>query len=246
MISLKNKVVIITGASSGIGKAAAIAFAKNKAIVILAARRKERIEQLASELSKYTTSLAVQTDVTDESQIQNLITTTLSKFQKIDILINNAGTGLKAPLPDITQKDFTNLLQTNLMSVFLCTKAATEAMKKTNSKGHIITISSLAGLFGASNYAAYCASKHAVTGFKKSIKGELKKHNIKVTTIHPARIQTEFFDNYKQPPGRGQMLTAKDMADYIIAVAQRSKIKTIFIRTLNVAKRLYYLLKYSI
>ena len=119
-------------------------------------------------------------------------------------------------------------------------------MLKKKSKGHIITISSIAGKFGAPNYSAYCASKHGVTGFKKSLRWELMAKQIKVSTIHPGRIDTEFFDSYKQKPSKAQMLSPKDIAQYVVAIAERSLLKKYYFKLRNLLKRNYNLIKYSL
>ncbi len=240
MTSLKNKVVIITGASSGIGKATAIEFAKKGAKVVLVARRKERLEELENYIKKFNKNcIHINADLTKKADIINLFNIVEKKYKKIDILINNAGRGLKATVCNISCDDWLSVINTNLTSVFLCTREAVKRMRKEENKGHIITISSIAGLYGAPSYAAYCASKHGVTGFKRSLKWELRKHGIKVSTIHPARVDTEFFDIYKKRPNKSQMLTPLDIADYILAIAERSIIKMIYIRIRNIFKRIY-------
>jgi NADP-dependent 3-hydroxy acid dehydrogenase YdfG len=248
MKNLKNNVIVITGASSGIGKAAALEFAKKGAITVLAARRMERLEELAKQIKdKFgTDSLPVMTDVTVESNVENLFQRAKEKFGKIDILINNAGTGLKAEVTDIQLQQWQNLMDVNLTSVFLCTKQAAKTMKNQPQGGHIITISSIAGKFGAPSYSAYCSSKHAVTGFMKAVKHEQRKNHIKCSTIHPARIDTEFFDDYKHKPGRGQMLSPKDLADFIIATAQRCPVKKTTVIITNFCKRIYYMIRFGI
>ena len=115
--------------------------------------------------------------------------------------------------------------------------------KKT--KGHIITVSSIAGLYGTANYAGYCASKHGVTGFTRSLKWEALKYGIKVSTIHPGRVDTEFFDVYKKRPSRSQMLSSEDIAIYIVAIASRVFLKPTGIKILNLFKRIYYFVRYA-
>jgi short-subunit dehydrogenase len=111
-------------------------------------------------------------------------------------------------------------------------------MKQNETKGHIITVCSIAGLFGGPGYAAYCASKHGVAGFVRSLKWELRKDGIKVSTIYPARVDTEFFDIYKTRPSRRQMLSPQDIADYLAAIASRSAARTAYVRILNIFRRL--------
>ena len=240
-MNVKDKVVVITGASSGIGRAAALAFAKKNAKVVLAARRLERLNALKEQIKSHDGEcMVIKADVTKENDVMNLFAETERKFVQIDILINNAGRGLQKGLCDMEVEEWLSVIETNLTSVFLCTREAVRRMIKKGTRGHIITISSIAGLYGAPNYAAYCASKHGVTGFKRSIKWELRKQHIKVSTIHPARVDTEFFDVYKQRPKKRQMLSADDLALYILAIASRSLLKKTNIKISNLLKRIYY------
>ncbi|MCK4667280.1 SDR family oxidoreductase [Candidatus Dependentiae bacterium] len=242
---MKNKVVVITGASSGIGKASAIEFAKQNATVILAARREGKLQELQAYISSFNKNcIYIKTDVTKENEVINLFNETEKLYGRIDILINNAGRGLKSDIINISFDDWLSVIHTNLTSVFLCTRETLKRMIQKKIKGHIITISSIAGLYGVPNYAGYCASKHGVTGFQRSLKWEVLKHGIKVSTIHPGRVDTEFFDIYKKKPSRSQMLSPKDIAIYIIAIASRFLPKIIGIRILNMFKRIYYFLRY--
>ena len=238
MVTLTNKVVLITGASSGIGRASALEFARQGASVVLAARRLEKLQALESEIVSLGVScLCTKTDVTLEDQVMNLFEETSKQFGRIDILVNNAGRGLKAEIPNITLQDWKNVLHTNLTSVFLCSREALKGMI-TQKSGHIITICSIAGLYGTPNYAAYCAAKHGVTGFQRSLKWESRKHGIKVSTVFPGRVDTEFFDVYPERPARSQMLSAKDLASYIICIAEQRPLKRHGLRLLNFGKRI--------
>ena len=109
--------------------------------------------------------------------------------------------------------------------------------------GHIITISSIAGLYGTANYAAYCSAKHGVTGFQRSLKWEARQHGIKVSTVFPGRVDTEFFDIYPKRPQRAQMLSAKHLAEYIVCVAEQRPLKRHALRSLNILRRGANLLK---
>jgi len=245
MTSLKGKTVVITGASSGIGKAAAIEFADKGCNVVLAARRADKLAELCEHIHGFNKDcIYVETDVTQERQVAKLFDEAEEKFGKVDILVNSAGRGLHCELDRITNDQWAGVIETNLTSVFLCSREAVGRMKAKRMKGCIVTVSSIAGRFGAPGYSAYCASKHAVTGFCKSIKWELRKYGIKVSTIHPARVDTEFFDTYAKRPGRAQMLSPKDIAQVIVAVAGRSPLKLTALRVRNFFKRIYNLLRY--
>ena len=245
MVSLENKVVIITGASSGIGKAAAIKFAKKRAKVALAARSPEKLEELITYIHTFNKNcFYVKTDVAQESDVISLFDQTETKLGNLDILINNAGRGLKSEIGSITYDDWHSVINTNLSGVFLCTREAVKRMIRNNNRGHIITVSSVAGLFGAPGFSVYCASKHGVTGFKRSLKWELRKYGIKTSTIHPARVDTNFFDTYQNRPPRSQMLKAEDIAHHLVMVASQSLPIIMGYRFLNLIKRIFYIFKY--
>ena len=242
MVTLTNKVILITGASSGIGRATALECAQKGAIVVLAARRIEKLQALHKEITSFSKNcLYVKTDVTREDQVENLIEQTYQQFGRIDILINNAGRGLKAEIPQITIDEWHTVLDTNLTSVFLCSKAVLKKMIPQKS-GHIITVCSIAGLYGTASYAAYCAAKHGVTGFQRSLKWESRKHNIKVSTLFPGRVDTEFFDVYPKRPQRSQMLSSEDLASYIICIAEQRPARRHALRLFNFGKRIVKLI----
>jgi len=236
MVSLKNKVVVITGASSGIGKAAAFAFWKTEANVVVAARRAGRLKELEKSLGKR--CLAIPADVTKEKEVTSLFRETVRRFGRVDVLVNCAGKGLRAGLHAITYEQWMDTLHTNLTSVFLCTREASKVMRRTGMGGHIITLSSLAGIFNIPGYSGYCCAKHAVTSFKRSIKWELLRHGIKVTTVHPYKVATEFFDDYEKKPNPRRMLSSTDIARYIVAIAERNPFKILFFACLNFVKRM--------
>ena len=166
-MNLRGKVVIITGASSGVGKATSVEFAKHGAKVALAARRLDKLEEIKNYILNFNINcIAVKADVSVESDVINLFEQTEKAFGKVDIVINNAGKGLRKEVQDISFDEWNSLMETNVNSVFLCTREAARRMQS-NDGGHIITVSSIAGLYGVPPYSAYCASKHAVTGFNR-------------------------------------------------------------------------------
>ena len=246
MTSLKDKVVVITGASSGIGRVAALEFIRKGARVVLAARRLDKLQALCRELSPSgDRCLAVQTDVTREADVELLFHTAEEHFGQVDILVNNAGRGLKSPLIDTDMDEWLSVIHTNLTSVYLCTRMAARSMVRDSVRGHIVTVASIAGLFSVPGYAAYCASKRGVAGFQRAAKWELRKLGIKTSTIYPFRVDTEFFDIYPGRPSRRQMLSARDIARYITAIASRSWLLRAYVRLVLVLKRIYYLVRPS-
>jgi len=238
MMDLRDKVAVITGASSGIGRAAAIEFARKGCIVVLAARRVERLEEVRNSILCFNERcISVPTDVTDEGQVVALFNRVEQELGQVDILINNAGRGLKSRVGDITGDQWRSVMDTNLTSVFFCTREAARRMTSCGG-GHIITVCSIAGLFGAPGYSAYCASKHGVTGFCRAVKWELRKQGVRVSTIYPARVDTEFFDNYKERPASRQMLAAADIARHLVAIASRSRAAVLWSRIGNFVRRI--------
>ncbi len=238
MVNLSEKVVLVTGASSGIGKAAAMEFAQRGASVVLAARRQERLEDVCREISAFNDKcMYVRADVTVADDVARMFDEAVERFGRVDILVNNAGCGLKKEIADIDPGEWDKVIDVNLRSVFLCCREAIRRMTAGEIDGHIITVCSVAGLYGAGSYAAYCAAKHGVTGFMRSCKWEMRKRGIKASTIFPMRVDTEFFADYAKKPAKKEMLSAKDIADDIVAVASQNLISIIKVRYTNFCKR---------
>ena len=192
-----GKVAVITGSSSGIGRETAKALQARGATVVLAARRKERIDGLAEEINKIGGSaLSVQTDVSSESDVDRLFEIVLQKFGRIDWLINNAGSGLYASIEDTTPEQVERLWRTNFMGTFYAIRKAIPIMKH-QGEGHILTISSMAGTRGTPMNGAYCATKFAQIGLMDSLRRELK--GIHCTLILPGATQTEFIEVMENP-----------------------------------------------
>ncbi len=199
MISIKDKVVMVTGASRGIGKATALLLAEKGAKVAIVARSKTDLEKTLQEIkskNKNAECLAVVTDVTKEEDIKNLVKATVKKFGRIDILVNNAGIGINKPVIDFTTPDWEQTLDTNLKAPFLASREVLPIMIKQKS-GQIINISSGAGKNPIANYAAYCASKFGLIGFSESLALEVRNYNIKVSVLLPGTTAT-FFGNHKK------------------------------------------------
>lgn len=179
---MKGKVVIITGASSGIGLACAKAFAKKKAIVVLAARSKEILDKLAKEIDpEGRSSLVVKTDVTIEAECKHLMEETVKVFGGIDILVNNAGISMRAVLDDVEMHVLHKVMDVNFWGTVYCTKYALPHLQK--SRGSIVGISSIAGFHGLPARSAYSASKFAMHGFLESIRIENWKKKVHVVVV---------------------------------------------------------------
>ena len=192
-----GKVALITGSSSGIGCETARALHAKGATVVLAARRKERIDALAEEFNQTgDLALSVQTDVSIEADVDRLFDITLQKFGRIDWLINNAGSGLYASIEDTTPEQMERLWRTNFMGTFYAIRKAIPVMKR-QKEGHILTISSMAGARGTPMNGAYCATKFAQIGLMDSLRRELRQ--IHCTLILPGATRTEFIEVMENP-----------------------------------------------
>ena len=241
MDCLKGKVAIVTGASSGIGRATAVKLSEMGCRVVVVARREDKLKELADHINESGgESISICADITSEADVQKLFSQTLVEFGTVDILVNNAGRGLKAAIKDIKLEEWQNTVAVNMTGVFLCTKECLKTMSQRNIHGTIITVSSIVGLFPAPGFAAYSASKHGTTGFMWSAYWEAKSLGIKTASIHPARRNTEFFDlnGYSERPSCGQMLSPADVADHIVAIASGSRLKQVAVVMKNIFKRI--------
>ncbi len=192
-VSLKDKVVLITGASSGFGKDSAHLFADEGAKVILAARRLNRLQALADEIQKRGgEAFAVPVDIKQRSEIDLMVRTVLEVYGHIDILFNNAGFGRLDWLEDLEpDRDINTQIQVNLTGLIHVTRAIIPHMMKRR-MGHIINMSSIAGWLAAPSYTIYAASKYGVRGFTTALRREVAPFNIKVSGIYPGPARTEF------------------------------------------------------
>jgi short-subunit dehydrogenase len=190
----QNKVVLITGASSGIGKSLACEFAEKGANVILLARRFELISSLSNKLSKdFNKCIAIKCDVSNDGEIENAVKKGLKYFKKIDIVIANAGFEIPGNFEDIKLEDYKKLFETNVFGVLRTIYACLEELKKT--KGSICIIGSISGYLPfPSGSSTYIMSKFAIRSFAESLNLELSPYNISVTHIMPGFIKTEFND----------------------------------------------------
>lgn len=180
-----NNVAVITGGSKGIGKACVEDFLKEDYIVIDASRTETQNQNPNFHFIK--------TDVSNEDDVNNLFDFVKEKFGRLDVLINNAGFGRFAKLADSKTKDYDEMFAVNVKGLYLCTRYALNIMIPQNS-GDIINIASIAGKNGVPTASIYCASKHAVMGFSKSLMLEVREHNIRVTVVCPGSVDTNFFD----------------------------------------------------
>ena len=218
MNDLKNKNALITGAGKGIGKAIAIALAKEGVNVILLARTQSDLDEVAQNIKTY--GVQVQTliaDVSDINSVNTAVEKALSQFKTIDILINNAGIAAFGKFLELEPKAWENIIQVNLMGTYYVIRAVLPNMIARQT-GDIINISSTAGLNGNALTSAYSASKFAVLGLTDSLMQEVRKHNIRVTALTPSTVATNMAKELKLTDGNpDKVMQAEDIAELIIA-----------------------------
>jgi 3-oxoacyl-[acyl-carrier protein] reductase len=219
MKRLKDKVAVITGGSKGIGKAIAAALGLEGCRVAIAARHETELEKAAEELSRLNIeALTIKTDVRKSENVQNLVSNVESRLGAPQILVNNAGIGRFGEVANMSEEDFRDVLETNLFGVFYCTRGFLPGMIS-KKEGHIVNISSLAGKNNFAGGAAYCASKHGLISFAECLMLEVRQHNIKVSTICPGSVQTEFSAGSME---KNWALSPEDVAKAVVDVVTSS------------------------
>jgi serine 3-dehydrogenase (NADP+) len=224
LVSLSGQVVVIVGASSGTGRAAAVLFTREGAKVVAAARREDRLQSLKEELAKEQLDITVQrADASKVEDMQQLAQLALEKFGRIDILVFASGTNTKdRAMERLTPEIWNSLIDTNLNGAFYATHAILPSMRKAGS-GHLIYISSISGLLADVSGAAYQASKRGVVALAHAIRMEEKQNGIRTCAICPGLINTELLDKrpVKPPPEvLAKALQAEDVAEVILFVAK--------------------------
>jgi NADP-dependent 3-hydroxy acid dehydrogenase YdfG len=238
MLSIKEKVALITGASKGIGLATAEKFAQEGANLILLARSETLLKQTADTLeSKYKVKvLPFPADLTKQEDVEKVFELIRKNFNKLDILVNNAGRGIFNYIENGSRKEWDEVISLNLTGLIHCTNLAVRMMIPQRS-GHIVNISSVAGRIGIPGWSVYCATKWAVIGFSESIRKELIKYNIRVTVIEPGVVSTQWGENMPEDwiRSRGAMhaLKPKDIAEaiyYAVIQPEHVSVNEILIR----------------
>ncbi len=238
MSALEGKVAIVTGAGSGIGRAAAVGLAAAGANVTIIARSQEALQAVAAEVEATGRRALVQAlNVGDGAAVEAAVQATLATFGRVDILVNNAGTNTpKRTLLEASPDDWRLVVEINLTGAYLCTRAVLPAMRE-QGEGTIINIASIAGkhatLLGG---AAYSASKAGVISLTQTINAEQRRHNIRATAISPGEVATPILDRRAVPPSpeeRQRMLQTEDLAAAVVFIAslpQRACIEDLVIR----------------
>ncbi len=223
MNRLSNKVAVVTGSSSGIGKAIALRFGEEGAKVVVAARRlalcRETVAQIVRNGGEAT---AIETDVSDERQVEALIQGAVRQYGRIDIVVNNAGVFGGRKLAETTTKDFDQVMQINLRGTFFCCRGAFNQMKQQGG-GTIINMSSVAGLQAWAGTGTYSASKHGVMALTKSLADEGRPYNIKVSAICPGGVADDLVDAGQEAIERSEKISPYDVAETAVYLATLGK-----------------------
>jgi len=231
-VELKGKIAAVTGASSGIGRATAIALARKGCSVVLAARRPEELEAAAAACRQFgVRAEAVVTDVTDPLSCSTFIDRAISAFGAVDLLVNNAGFAIFDPIVSARREDIHAMMQTNFFGAVYCTMAVLPHMIERGS-GAIVNVASIVGLMGYSRMGSYASTKFAMVGFSESLRAEVASQGIKVSLVCPGTTETEFFrmaERGKMPGAARLILGIKPetVARAIVRAAERGSYRKI-------------------
>jgi NADP-dependent 3-hydroxy acid dehydrogenase YdfG len=239
---LQGKVCVVTGASSGIGEATARRLSAAGASVALGARRVDRLKTLVEEIeSNGGRALAVQTDVSDESQAKALIQDAANELGRLDVLVNNAGVMLLGPIEGADTGEWRQMIDVNVLGLLYCTHAALPVMREQGS-GHIVNISSVAGRRAGAGTGVYNATKWAVGAFSEALRQEALHSNVRVTLIEPGMVTTELASHNRNPAvvqmieqmrSELEPLTAEDIAEsifYAVSAPEHVSINEVLVR----------------
>ena len=230
---LDGRVALVTGASSGIGEATALALAKAGAKVAIAARRADRLATLAKSIEAVGGSaLEIVADLTKPGDIERMIDANVKMFGRLDILVNNAGVMLLSPVAEASTDDWRRMIELNLIALMETTKAALPHLK--TSKGHIVNVSSVAGRVANPDASGYAATKFGVVAFSESLRREVYADKVRVTLIEPGLVLTELGDHITNPGMKASLekrktamegLEAEDVAAAVVyAVTQPARV----------------------
>lgn len=213
---LKDKIVLVTGASRGIGKAISIAVAQSGAEVILVARDEEKLKQVKEEINHFKgKAVVIKADFSKENEVIQLFKQIKEKYQRLDVLINNAGVASFGNTEDFPIEEFDKIMNVNIRSVFLACQKAIKLMKEKNN-GYIINISSVVGFKGYNEQCAYGISKHGVMGLTKSLAVELQEQNIRVSAILPGGVYTDMVGDARPDLDISVLIDPKEIAHTIL------------------------------
>ena len=204
---VQGKVALVTGASSGIGEATAIALARAGARVAIAARRRDRLDGVAGRIADLRSeSLVLEADVAQPEQAETIVARTVERWGRLDVLVNNAGLMALSPIDRARVEDWKRMLDLNLLGLMVATRAALPHMRR-QKDGHVVNISSTAGRVANPDASVYAATKFGVGAFSEALRREVYKDNIRVTLIEPGAVATELRDHVPDPDTRERIDT---------------------------------------
>jgi len=217
-----ERVVVVTGASSGLGAAVAKAFARRGDAVVVTARRAEKLAALVAEIEADGGQAAwVAGDAAEEATAEAVVALAVERFGRVDVLVNNAGQGRYQSLMETTAAEYDEMMRANVRSGFCFTRAVVPGMVERGS-GVIVFVSSVAGIAGAANEAVYCASKFAQVGFAQALDAELRPKGIKVEVVCPGGMKTEFAvgrGREAESVAKSRMMEAEEVAEAVVFVS---------------------------
>ncbi|HEY1828705.1 MAG TPA: SDR family NAD(P)-dependent oxidoreductase [Acidimicrobiales bacterium] len=244
--SLSGTVALVTGASSGIGEATAVALSAEGAQVVVVARRRDRLEALAERLGGSGRALVVESDVTDQAQAEGAVNRAIEEYGRLDTLVNNAGVMLLGPIVGAPIEEWQRMVNLNLLGLLYCTHAALPHLLKSaeaepRSVADVVNISSVAGRIARLNSGVYNSTKFAVGAFSESLRQEVTARHVRVTIIEPGATATELafhnrpeiLEGMAQTFGGVELMTAEDIANsirYAVTQPRRVVINEILIR----------------
>ncbi|PPR29173.1 MAG: 3-oxoacyl-[acyl-carrier-protein] reductase FabG [Alphaproteobacteria bacterium MarineAlpha9_Bin2] len=218
-MSLSDKVALVTGGGSGIGKAIAKALLAEGCKVIINGRNEEKLEQAKTELGSNVESMVC--DVTDEGQVENTFSSIISNYDRCDILINNAGMAAKAKAHEMKYETWKKVINVNLNGAFLCAREAMKIMIKQKS-GRIINIGSISGQMSRPENAAYTASKFGLEGLTRALALEGRDHGIAVSILHPGNVGTDIWKGREEIAEREGLIPLEDIGKLAITMLSMS------------------------
>ncbi|HTY36604.1 MAG TPA: SDR family NAD(P)-dependent oxidoreductase [Bacteroidota bacterium] len=235
-MNFKGATALVTGAGRGIGKSIALMLAREGMEVVLTARTLSELNALKSQIeSEGGRAIAIAADLTEEAQIDRLFSEMGTRSARLDVLVNNAGIGIFAPVRDLSLADFDRMWNINMRAVMLVTQHGLKLMEQQRS-GAIVNVASLAGRNAFIGGAGYAATKWALIGFARSLMLEVRDRNIRVITICPGSVDTSFSPSPKEPSRSEKILDPQDVAETVLAalrLPERAMVSEIDIRPTN-------------
>ena len=229
-MNFTDRIILITGASDGIGKRLALDLAARGAVIIGCGRSAERLGALLAELQCTSPrSITIRCDVGSRDEVRAMVAKVLAAYNAIDILINNAGIGMRQPFVEMSVDTIEEIMRTNYFGAVYCTHEVLPSMIA-RGRGHVVNISSVAGHIGTLNMAAYCASKFAMNGFSESLYHELKPLGIDVSIVCPGPVRTSFNRTFAQTSPKSPtslVISAESVSQTVIRVIEKKRFEVI-------------------